>query len=268
MAQRSRLERLEGGASDCREEESQGGDLIGPLDWHRILPFAPAVASDRLERVGLEAARFQASPAADFNHPALTHHMLVLFTRPPDELDLRDEGVKRHVPPPSGSISLVPAGSPVRVRMSECRDQLHIFLEPGVVGRVAAEGVRPRPDARVGPPARRPGPATAAGGDGGGGRRADHRRRRRAAGRRVLANVLAVPLIRHVLAPRRGARGRDRGNVPLGPSESGAIDIIVMDDFLYSEPAAVPEPTTLLLFSTALTGLGLAWWRRRGGSLK
>lgn len=29
------------------------------------------------------------------------------------------------------------------------------------------------------------------------------------------------------------------GNVPLGPSESGAIDIIVMDDFLYSEP--VPQ---------------------------
>ena len=52
------------------------------------------------------------------------------------------------------------------------------------------------------------------------------------------------------------------GNVPLGPSESGAIDIIVMDDFLYSEPAVVPEPATLLLFGTTAAGLGLARWRR------
>jgi hypothetical protein len=53
------------------------------------------------------------------------------------------------------------------------------------------------------------------------------------------------------------------GNVPLGPSESGAIDIIVMDDFLYSEPAVVPEPATLLLVGTTMAGLGLARWRRR-----
>jgi PEP-CTERM motif len=55
------------------------------------------------------------------------------------------------------------------------------------------------------------------------------------------------------------------GNVPLGRSESGAIDIVVMDDFLFGEPAAAtPEPTTLFLFGTTMAGLGVAArWRRR-----
>jgi hypothetical protein len=52
------------------------------------------------------------------------------------------------------------------------------------------------------------------------------------------------------------------GNVPLGAGETGAIDIIVMDDFLYKEPTVVPEPTTLLLFGASAVGLGLATRRR------
>ena len=52
------------------------------------------------------------------------------------------------------------------------------------------------------------------------------------------------------------------GNVPLGPGETGAIDIIVMDDFLYSEPAVVPEPATLLLLGVTAAGLGVARSRR------
>ena len=34
---------------------------------------------------------------------------------------------------------MVPAGSPQWVRSSGCKDQLHIFLEAGLVTRVAAE---------------------------------------------------------------------------------------------------------------------------------
>src|SRR5262249_60533984 len=71
--------------------------------------------------------------------------VLSSLPRPPEELDLMYEGGKRPAPPPAGSVSLLPAGCPARVRSSGCKDELHIFLEPGLVGRVAAEafGVDP-----------------------------------------------------------------------------------------------------------------------------
>jgi len=53
------------------------------------------------------------------------------------------------------------------------------------------------------------------------------------------------------------------GNSPLGPNDGFGVDIVLMDDFLYSEPSPVPEPTTLLLFGTTAAGLGLARWRQR-----
>src|SRR5262249_31033112 len=114
-------------------------DPLGPLDFLRLLPHETAASSDRLGGVGLQAAHCRAAPAFEFNLPALTHHRLFLFSRPPEELDPRDEGVKRHRPPPAGSVSLLPAGSPARVRSSGCKDELHTFLEPGLVSRVAAE---------------------------------------------------------------------------------------------------------------------------------
>jgi AraC family transcriptional regulator len=195
-------------------QEPGRGEPIGPLDWLRIIPSEAVAASDRLEWVGVQAARYRAALAAEYAPPALTHHRLVLFVRPPEELDLHYEGVKRRVAPPAGSISVVPAGLPSRWRPSGSRELLHVYLEPGLVARVAAEEfdldparlALPPLDGLDLPPLRAAMAAIGAELTGGaGGRLAAE----------SLANVLAVQLVRHVTAPRRAERGRD-GALPRG----------------------------------------------------
>jgi hypothetical protein len=44
----------------------------------------------------------------------------------------------------------------------------------------------------------------------------------------------------------------------------GGVDLVAMDDFIFGEPTAVPEPTTLAVLGAGLIGLGAAR-RRRGG---
>jgi AraC family transcriptional regulator len=197
------------------QEEPGRGGLLGPLDWRRVLPFEPCATSDRLEWEGLDAARFRAAAASELNVPALTHHRFVLMARPPEELDLRYEGVKRHVPPPAGSIMLVPVGSAAHWRWNGRMETLIIFLEPGLIARVAAEAFDLDPARTTLPPLDGldlPHLRAAMGAvdaemtaGGAGGRLAAE----------SLANVLAVHLIRHVLAPHRPERGRD-GTLPRG----------------------------------------------------
>jgi AraC family transcriptional regulator len=195
------------------EKEPRCGDPLGPLDFLRLLPHETATSSDRLGWVGLEAARCRATPAFELNLPPLTHHRILFFARPPEELDMRYEGVKRNVPPSAGSISLMPASTPARVRSSGCKDELHIFLEPGLVGRVAADEFGLDPARLTVPPLdgldlpqlrsamSAVGAELTAGGAGG----------RLAA--ESLANVLAVNLIRHVSAPRQPPPRRN-GTLP------------------------------------------------------
>jgi AraC family transcriptional regulator len=113
--------------------------LSGPLELIEHFPGEPCAASDRRRWVGLEALRYRDQPPNEAFQPPLTHHSLLLFLQTPKEFELHCDGVNRVVPPRAGSILVVPAGSPARWRWGSHSDSLHVFLEPGLVARVAAE---------------------------------------------------------------------------------------------------------------------------------
>src|SRR5580704_2552720 len=135
----------------------------------------------------------------------LPQHLMILFTKPPREMNVRCEGVKRNAPPPVGSIALVPVGAVADVSWRGNKDCLQVSVEPNLVQRVAAKSFErdltsvaiPPLDAFIAPELRSAMLAIGAESEAG------------ALGGPLmiesLANILAVHLIRHLFGFRRAA---------------------------------------------------------------
>jgi len=135
-----------------RQQESGFQGLVDPLDLVGHFPGEPFAVSDRVRWAGLRAFRYRDQPPNESSQPALTHHSLVLFLHTPKELELQCEGVNRVVPPRVGSVLLVPAGQSSWWRWGSHSDSLHVFLDPGLVARVAAEAFEFDPARATVPP--------------------------------------------------------------------------------------------------------------------
>jgi AraC family transcriptional regulator len=101
---------------------------------------------------GLQAVRLKNHGVESGAVITRSTHVLGLIVRPPEKMERRYEGVKRDMPPPAGSISVVPARSSVLSRWQGSRDWLFIYLEPSLVTRVAAESFEMDPSRTVVPP--------------------------------------------------------------------------------------------------------------------
>jgi AraC family transcriptional regulator len=198
-----------------QQQEPGRTGRLDPLDLVEHFPGEPLAVSDRRQWVGVQALRYRDQPPNEAFQPPLSHHSLVLLLHTPKEFELHCESVSRVAPPRPGSILVVPAGRPARWRWSSHTDSLHVFLEPGLVERVAAETFELDPARASVPPL-----------DG-----LDLPQLRAAMlavndelttdtvggqlAAESLANLLAVHLIRYASAPRPPSRRTD-GVLPLG----------------------------------------------------
>jgi AraC family transcriptional regulator len=106
----------------------------------KFIPFSPSETSYRMGWNGMQAVRYaNMSDSVEYSLPPVSLHTIALHLRSPEKFNLQFEGVKLDRPLPTGSIQVVPAGSPTLLRWQGSRDLVVIYLEPSVAARVATE---------------------------------------------------------------------------------------------------------------------------------
>jgi AraC family transcriptional regulator len=106
----------------------------------KFIPFTPSETSKGRGWKGMQAVRYCSTPTGgELSLPPVTLHSIFLHLRSPEKFNLRIEGLELDRPLPAGSIHVVPARSSAPVRWQGSRDLVAIYLEPGIVARVATE---------------------------------------------------------------------------------------------------------------------------------
>jgi AraC family transcriptional regulator len=116
-------------------QSSKDTTTISPHDFS---PGGPEASSRILGSFGLQLSHHRALETDEIRIDANSQHVIVLFTKPPIEMNIRCPGVNRKSPPPLGSIALMPAGAVADVSWRGSKDCLQIYVEPALVKRVAA----------------------------------------------------------------------------------------------------------------------------------
>jgi AraC family transcriptional regulator len=102
-----------------------------------LRPAVPNATSQNLGWVGLQAFRYRNSAPNEVHWPPLSQHLLLLITKPPAKMRFRYAGGKRDLPPPAGSIAVMPVGSEAELCWQGTGDCLNIYLDPKLTARVA-----------------------------------------------------------------------------------------------------------------------------------
>jgi AraC family transcriptional regulator len=190
-------------------QSSKDTTTISP---HNFSPDRPEASGRILGSFGLQVSHHRALETDEIRIDPKSQHVIVLFTKPPNEMNIRCPGLNRKSPPPLGSIALVPAGAVADISWQGPKDCLQVYVEPALVKRVAARSFErdlswaiPPLDAFVAPELRSAMLAidaeSAAGGLGG------------PLLIESLSNILAIHLIRHVFGFRQSAVN-ERGALP------------------------------------------------------
>src|SRR5262249_25735620 len=110
---------------------------VPPVIPASLVSLAVDAISHNLGWVGLQAVRYRNLATNEIHIPALSQHLLILHTKPAAEMNFRYQEVKRNLPPPVGSITVMPAGSVTDCRWRGTKDAFHIYLDPKLIAAVA-----------------------------------------------------------------------------------------------------------------------------------